>query len=116
MEKMTNAYRIAAVGNHSLELGFKLAGITESHVAESAQDSEATILGLMQREDIGIIVLTTGIAAQVKDRRIREAMLSSMKPLFIVVADINDTAVSEDNLRHLIIRALGIDIMKNNKS
>jgi vacuolar-type H+-ATPase subunit F/Vma7 len=66
----------------------------------------------MQRDDVGIIVLTSGIAAGIRDRRIKEAMLSSMKPLFIVVSDPNDKAAYEDNLRQLIIRALGVDIMK----
>ena len=35
-----------------------------------------------------------------------------MKPLFIVVSDYGDKEEYKDNLRQLIIRALGIDIMK----
>jgi hypothetical protein len=35
-----------------------------------------------------------------------------MKPLFIVVSDFGDKEEYKDNLRQLIMRALGVDIMK----
>ena len=112
MEKISAAYKIAAIGSHSLELGFKIAGVTSSYSAESGAEAEGMIRDLMQEDDVGIIVITSRLAKEIRDRKISEAITGSMKPLFIVVSDINDSAVYEDNLRMLIVRALGIDILK----
>jgi vacuolar-type H+-ATPase subunit F/Vma7 len=113
MEKVAKSYRIAAIGSHSLELGFRIAGVVTSYAADTGAEAEAIIQGLMPQEDVGIIVLSARIAKDIKDRKISEAITGSMKPLFIVVPDMNDSTVYEDNLRALIIRALGIDIMKS---
>lgn len=107
-----SSYRIAVVGSHSLELGFKIAGITTSYTCESGQEAEAAIQKFMQDDQVGIIVLAANLAKEVRDRKIKEALTSSMKPLFIVVSDFGDKEEYEDNLRQLIIRALGVDIMK----
>ncbi len=112
MEKVGASYKIAAIGSHSLELGFRISGVTSSYSAESGAEAEGIIRGLMQEDDIGIIVITSRLAKEIKDRKISEAVTGSMKPLFIVVSDVNDTSAYEDNLRALIIRALGIDILK----
>ncbi len=112
MEKVTSTYRIAVVGSHSLELGFKIAGITTAYTAQTAAEAEPLLHRLMQEEGVGIIVLSANLAREIRDRRINEAMAASMKPLFIVVSDYGDREEYRDNLRQLIIRALGIDIMK----
>jgi vacuolar-type H+-ATPase subunit F/Vma7 len=112
MEKVTNTYRIAVIGSHSLELGFKIAGITTSYAASTGAEAEPLIHKLMQDEGIGIIVISGSLAREIRDRKINEALASSMKPLFIVVSDSGDKEEYKDNLRQLIIRALGIDIMK----
>jgi vacuolar-type H+-ATPase subunit F/Vma7 len=111
MEKMMS-YRIAVVGSHSLELGFKIAGITTSFKAETGEEAEPIIHRLMQQAEVGIIVVSARLVREIKDRKINDALTSSMKPLFIVVSDSGDREKYEDNLRQLIIRALGIDIMK----
>lgn len=112
MEKVASSYRIAVVGGHSLELGFKIAGITTSYTCETGPEAEAAIQKLMQDDQVGIIVLAASLAREVRDRKVREALTSSMKPLFIVVSDQGAKEEYQDNLRQLIIRALGVDIMK----
>lgn len=109
---MTSSYRIAVVGSHSLELGFKIAGITTSFTAETGAEAEPIIHRLMQQGEIGIIVMSARLVGEIGDRKIRDALTSSMKPLFIVVSDSGQKEDYKDNLRQLIIRALGIDIMK----
>ena len=100
------------MGGHSLELGFKIAGITTSYTAETGAEAEPIIHKLMQQDEVGIIVISASLASEIRDRKINEALTSSMKPLFIVVSDQGDKEEYKDNLRQLIIRALGIDIMK----
>ncbi|MDE1865912.1 MAG: hypothetical protein KGH94_04730 [Candidatus Micrarchaeota archaeon] len=106
------SYKIAVVGGHALELGFKVSGITTSYTCENGTDAEAAIGKLMQDDQVGIIVVAANLAREIKDRRLREALTSSMKPLFIVVSEQGAKEEYEDDLRQLIIRALGVDIMK----
>ena len=106
------SYRIAVVGSHSLELGFKIAGITTSYTAETGAEAEPIVHTLMQQGEVGIIVISARLAGEIGDRKIRDALTSSMKPLFIVVSDSGQKEDYKDNLRQLIIRALGIDIME----
>ena len=112
MEEVSSSFGIAVVGSHSLELGFKIAGITTSYKCDTGAEAEVAIQKLMQDSGIGIIVLAANLAKEIKDRKIREALANSMKPLFIVVSDFGDKEEYEDDLRQLIIRALGVDIMK----
>lgn len=112
MEKVATSYRIAVVGSHSLELGFKIAGITTSYPAETGAEAEPIIQKLMQQEEVGIIVIAANLVREIRDRKINEALTSSMKPLFIVVSSQGEKEEYKDNLRQLIIRALGVDIMK----
>jgi vacuolar-type H+-ATPase subunit F/Vma7 len=112
MEEMKKSYKIAVVGGHALELGFKISGITTSYTCETGPEAEAAVQKLMQDDQVGIIVLAANLAREIRDRKVREALTSSMKPLFIVVAEPGDKEEYEDNLRQLIIRALGVDIMK----
>ena len=112
MEKVTASYRIAVVGSHSLELGFKIAGITTSYVVSTGEEAEPIIHKLLEQDEVGIIVIAANLAREIRDRKINEALTSSMKPLFIVVSDQGEKEEYKDNLRQLIIRALGIDIMK----
>ncbi len=112
MEKVTTSYRIAVVGGHALQLGFKIAGITTAYTAETGTEAEPIVQKLLQQEEVGIIVIAASLAKEIRDRKINEALTSSMKPLFIVVSDYGQKEEYKDNLRQLIIRALGIDIMK----
>ena len=61
-----------------------------------------------------MIVVTSRIVSGIRDRRLYDAVMSSTMPLFMQVADYNESMeAQEDTLRRLIIRALGIDIGKN---
>lgn len=114
MEGIEKNYKIAVLGSEALSLGLRIAGVTESHVVEQSADGEVLIKKLLERDDIGIIVIATRLVKGIKDRRLYDKVTSSIMPLFMQVADYNeDMRGEEDSLRRLIIRALGIDIGKN---
>ncbi len=114
MENVTKQYRVASVGSEPLALGMRIAGVTESHIADSQEEAEVVIRGLLELKDIGIIVVSTKIVKGIKDRKLYDTIKNSTLPLFMQVADYNeDMSAEEDSLRQLIVRALGIDIGKN---
>ncbi len=107
------SFKIAVIGSDLMSLGFKLAGVTKSYVPQNGQEAETLMRELMQKEDVGIIVITTKTVKSIRDRRLQEAITSSIMPLIVEVPDYNDQSQQSDTLRKLIIRAIGIDIEKN---
>ena len=112
MERVSNELRIAYIGNSQLSLGFKMSGVTESYVAQDARESESRLRELLARQDIGIIIITTSVRRQVRDRRLSESISTSILPLIVEVPEQGESVTEEDTLRTMIRRALGIDIMQ----
>jgi vacuolar-type H+-ATPase subunit F/Vma7 len=112
-ERIDRGYKIAYVGNNLLNLGFKIAGVTESYVATDTAQAESRMKELTARDDIGIIIITSSIRRLIKDRRLSETISTSLLPLIMEIPEPNEQVLEEDTLRNLIIRAIGIDIMKD---
>lgn len=111
-EHLDKGYKIALVGNQQLNLGFKLAGVTEAFAVADGPGAEARMKELIGRSDIGIIIVSSSVKRMVKDRRLKEIMETSILPLVIEVPEPNEGVTEEDTLRNLIMRAIGIDITK----
>ncbi len=112
-ERVEKQYKIAYVGNNLLNLGFKMAGITESYTVGDTEQAEARLRELTARDDIGIIIMTTSTRRMIKDRRLGDAISASLLPLIMEVPELNEQLQEEDTLRALIMRAIGIDITRN---
>jgi len=113
-ERVDKNLKIAYMGNNLLNLGFKIAGVTESYVVADTQQAEGKLRELTDKDDIGIIVMTSAVKRLVKDRRLSETISTSIMPLIVEVPDLNEEFQEEDTLRNLILRAIGIDITKMN--
>ncbi len=111
MERINSNYKIALIGSEELSIGFKLAGIRNSFIAQTGSEAESLIRNILQNEEIGIIILSSKIINQIKDRKILNAIDTSILPLFVEVPDYGST-YTPDTLRRLILRAIGIDITK----
>lgn len=112
-ERVEKTYRIAYMGNNLLNLGFRIAGVTDSFVVSDTAQSESKLKELMESSDVGIVVITTAVRRMVKDRRLSEALATSLMPLIVEVPEPNEQFGEEDTLRNLILRAIGIDITRN---
>jgi vacuolar-type H+-ATPase subunit F/Vma7 len=82
-------------------------------VAANSSEAESKVKELLERDDIGIIILTTGVKKMVTDRRLNESISTSILPLVIEIPELGEGVTEEDTLRMLIMRAIGIDITKN---
>ncbi len=107
-----NKYKIAIVGNTQLALGFKLSGVAEAYSVKDASESEKKMRELMQRDDIGLIITTSKVLKEIRDRKLAEMISDSVLPMVIEVSDYKEVG-EPDTLRRLIMRAIGIDISKN---
>ena len=95
--RVGNEYKIALVGNEELTLGFRLAGIRDSFIVQNNQEAEYIIRELMQNQEIGIIVLSSKIMRDIKDRKILNAIDTSILPLFIEVPDYGSSSTPGPN-------------------
>ena len=68
--------KIVVVGNQDAILGFRLAGVTESYTDASAVE------GLLNRRDVGIVIITSSIALPEK---LKKDVEESIQPVFVTV-------------------------------
>ncbi len=115
MEGKLGSYKVAVIGRSELALGSRLAGVTETYETEEGLEAERIIRELMQRTDVGLIVISSKTVGEIKDRKILSAIDSSIMPLFMEIPGYGEEKVP-DTLRRLIIRAIGIDINTKNKN
>ena len=96
---------IVAVGEPEFSLGFELAGV-RAVVTERA-DAEVAIDGLMTEPSIGVLVVSqptfTSLTAD-----LRERMLRAPRPVTVVLSKED----SNEELRNMIIRSIGVDLWK----
>lgn len=109
--KLGKSYKIAIIGGKEVTLGFRLSGITEIFNADDSLEMEKSIRDILQRDDVGLVMLSSQLARGIKDRKILNTIDSSMLPVFIEIPGYKEEKVP-DTLRKLIIRAIGIDISK----
>ena len=113
MEEKLDGYKIVMIGNRLMTLGFRLGGISEAYEAYDQKSAEDALKGVVDSKEIGVVIVTSGVKKLVKDRKLQEAMSSSILPLFVEIPEENEPFGEEDTLRSLIMRAIGIDITKN---
>jgi vacuolar-type H+-ATPase subunit F/Vma7 len=112
MAKVMRQKKIVVVGSKVLPTGMRLAGVKESHLVQGGEETERLLTQLFERDDVGIIVITEDLEKSIKDRRVRYRMDNSLDPVVLSVPGYGEKMESEDTLRRLILRAVGIDILE----
>ncbi|MEM3781556.1 MAG: V-type ATP synthase subunit F [Candidatus Micrarchaeaceae archaeon] len=101
-------YKIAIIGNELLCTGFELAGVDDTYLATTAEQAQNSVKELLNRQDIGIIGIGSGLLKDIEPSLLRKLEISAM-PIVVALPDYGEP-VAEDELRGLIIRAIGIDL------
>jgi len=91
---------IAVVGEQEFTLGFRLAGIKNVINAERIPE-------LLNDNSLGIIILDQQTMDNL-DERIREEVVASISPVFVVVTE----TAEQGELRKMIIQSIGVDLLK----
>ena len=97
---------IAVAGSSEFTLGFRLAGIKKVIDAPSQDE----IAQLMKDEALGIVIIDQETCDSVSEH-MREDMISSIKPVVVTVS-----AKPQEELRKMIMRSIGVDLLREDKS
>ena len=98
---------IAVVGSGEFVVGFRLAGIRKTYVAEEEERLKEVIQGVMGDPEVGILVLSSADFARVPVR-LRTTLENSIRPTVVAIGG-EEGGVS---LREKIKRSVGVDLWK----
>ena len=98
---------IAVVGSSEFVVGFRLAGIRKTMVAEEDEKLKAAIQKALEDPEVGILVLSTADFARVPVR-LRTTLENSIRPTVVAIGE-GEGGLS---LREKIKRSVGVDLWK----
>jgi V/A-type H+-transporting ATPase subunit F len=97
---------IAFVGANETVLGFNLAGVKKSYVANTEEELVSKIGEVMADSNVGILVLKQSDYNRLP-KRLQEQLSESIKPTMIAIGTEQST-----EMREKIKRAIGVDLWK----
>jgi V/A-type H+-transporting ATPase subunit F len=98
---------IAVIGNSEFILGFRLAGIRKTYVAENDEKLVQYINTVLGDGEVGILVLNSSDMARIP-RRLQMTLEESVKPTVIAIGG-EEGGMS---MRERIKRSVGVDLWK----
>jgi vacuolar-type H+-ATPase subunit F/Vma7 len=102
--------KIAIVGKPYFTDGFLLAGIKDIFQTDERNEEEV-LTKLLENKEYALIFITEGTNKRIS-WRLRKKIEESTYPLVIPLPNIKGEGAEEENLRAMIKRALGFDVMK----
>ncbi|MEM4389890.1 MAG: V-type ATP synthase subunit F [Candidatus Micrarchaeia archaeon] len=102
--------KIVVVGDAPTVMGFRLAGVSEAHVA-SGKEAERKLEELLARPDVGIVIINENLLADM-DWKLRKRIETLAKPTVITVPNYKGEVVEAASLKALVRRALGFELIK----
>lgn len=93
---------VAAIGTDEFTLGFRLIGVQEVYDKENYKED---IQGLIERDDIGIVVAEESDVEELSGR-IQEEVRSSVDPVVVTLSE----KAEDENLQEQIRQVIGADI------
>lgn len=104
--------KIASITDSFTATGLKLAGLRETHEVENLEEGRRTFEELMGREDVGIIIITEGLAQDMEEE-ILEARSGKEKitPIIIEIPSREGPIPKRrEMIDKLVKRAVGIKV------
>ena len=98
---------IAVIGTSEFVVGFRLAGIRKTFVAEEDEKLKASIQKALEDPEVGILVLSAADFARVPVR-LRTTLENSIRPTVVAIGE-GEGGMS---LREKIKRSVGVDLWK----
>ena len=98
---------IAVIGTSEFVVGFRLAGIRKTIVAEEDEKLKAAIQKALEDPEVGILVLSAADFARVPVR-LRTTLENSIRPTVVAIGE-GEGGMS---LREKIKRSVGVDLWK----
>ena len=99
---------LAIVGGNEFTLGFMMTGIKTVHEVDSASDASKAIQAVMENKNIGIMIIDQQ-TINLLDDRTQDEVSHSVNPVAVVLS----TETSQEGLRKMIMKSIGIDLWKD---
>ena len=100
---------IAVVGNSAFGLGFQLAGIRKFFEVNNLNSNAKEQLHIARNDPEVGIMITDETTIKSVDDQLREEIENAVKPVCIILST---NAGSQDSLRKMIIKSIGVDLMQ----
>jgi V/A-type H+-transporting ATPase subunit F len=101
--------KIAVLGDRDTALGFKLAGAHEVYSFDTTplevERLKNKVDELVGREDIGIILITEGLAQKIE-------LPDVTFPIILQVPDKSGTNYGEESIKEIVRRAIGVELKR----
>jgi vacuolar-type H+-ATPase subunit F/Vma7 len=98
---------IVALGEAEFSLGFEIAGVRS---VRAEKGTEEEVAKLMDDAKVGILIVSQrffdGLAADTRER-----MLKAIQPISVILSE----QESNEELRSMIIKSIGVDLWKNDE-
>ena len=98
---------IAVIGNHEFILGFRLAGITKTYAADSAEKVLNAVNAVLADNTVGILVMNSTDMTHLP-ARLQQTLENSVQPTVITLGE----ASGGLSMRERIKRSVGVDLWK----
>lgn len=106
---MEETYKIVVIGERDLVLGYRLIGCNEYYIVDE-KESGKKLLSLLDRKDIGIIIASDFIRDHLSNYDLEKIEMLTRPLVVFVPSQIKTSKGSEEVLREIVKRVLGIDI------
>lgn len=97
--------KIVVLGKPEFTLGFALTGIRDGI---NVTDINKDVKNCLSNDDMSIVIMDEDSMGEL-DPRIKEDVVASIKPVFVVVS----TTSQQQELRDMILQAIGVDLLKD---
>jgi vacuolar-type H+-ATPase subunit F/Vma7 len=102
--------KISVLGGSQFTLGFTLAGVDSVFTEDETAPAEAKLTELIDSREYSIIVISEKLSGEL-DWKVKKRIDSIANPVVIALPDIGIESSEAANIRALIKRALGFDMV-----
>jgi len=110
------SYRIAVVGDQDTVTGLALAGATYAHIHTTNEETLAKLNEFFDSEEIGVLLITHRVAEELGYDFRRMVRTKRLLPLVLRIPDKTGYVPKVDELREIIRRTVGAEIMIKKES
>ncbi len=105
------SYKIAVVGDQDTVTGFALAGATYTHIHATREETLAKLNEFFASGEIGLVLITHRVAEELGLDSRQMLRAKQLLPLVLRIPDKTGYVPKVDELREIIRRTVGAEIM-----
>lgn len=101
--------KIVAIGDSNLTIGLRLAGL-ENIITSSKKDFESNLNTILTNSEYGIVIIQEDFLIGI-DWRVKKKLDNIAYPVIVPVSGLSGESAEGEDIKSIIKRALGFDIM-----